>query len=328
MDEIFNYRIHEIKIDTKFKFRIEPQTSEIETIKESIRKNGLLNPIKIVSVGTHFEVISGRTRFIAAKELGLKTIPCQVIHTNDDFELLRISIIDNSMRYDLSPLEKSNQVRMLREDHIQTVPEISSLMGLSERNVYDLLKIQEMPHLLQKAIHDKALTVQGGLELMRLPIKYREWVTSQAITGSWSVRRIKHEKWKTGHPFYDQKPDNAKYVALKYMRYPETEKLRNNFYRIYQKRMAGPHKCETGILYKASTQDPPYVCSNDSEWVVVSRGHIRNGIQVLHPSDNPQDWVSRGAYCKECTDTMYPGLEYHKETCFTIPMRNMTSPLS
>jgi hypothetical protein len=114
---------------------------------------------------------------------------------------------------------------------------------------------------------------------------------------------------------------------LKYVRYPETEALRTKYWEYFNKPngIPGPHKCELTTTIRALENDPPYVCDNDIEWVVVAKGRIDPwGRDVADTNQDIQKWPAWAFLCGDCTELVFPSVEYHEETSFTIAFRNAT----
>src|SRR6185369_7540098 len=77
----------------------------LDELKESIIQHGILQPLLVRKVETGFQLVAGERRLIAAKNAGLRTVPCKVAEL-DDRAVCEVAIMENLQREDLSGLEK------------------------------------------------------------------------------------------------------------------------------------------------------------------------------------------------------------------------------
>lgn len=106
--------ISKLKV-SKFNSREQVDETEDEAFQElcqSIKLNGLINPIEVTQVNSHFEIIAGSRRFRACKSIGLKSIPV-TIKTLDDTDARIDSLIENIHRIGLSDGEKKQSIKSI-----------------------------------------------------------------------------------------------------------------------------------------------------------------------------------------------------------------------
>ena len=85
---------------------------DLEELRDSIREQGILQPLLVRNDDDGYEIIAGERRFRAAKLAGLKKVPV-VVRQVDDVDMLEISIIENIQREDLNPLEEAEAYHRL-----------------------------------------------------------------------------------------------------------------------------------------------------------------------------------------------------------------------
>ena len=316
--------------DNTFQFRLEITAEELSVLKKSIRVHGLLNPVKLRKKDNRYQIISGGSRLQALKELGIKKALAEVYSNISDKQAMLIASSENLHRSDLSDLEISNQLHALRREYRVPTKNLIEWIGGKEQRYYDLMKLQSMNDRLRQAVHQGELPLYGAVELIKYPERVKSYYQERAIEEGWSVKRIKDER-KRVHPFrgiYSQKcVENSRslYHALKYVRFPETEGLTIRAWELIGKNkgVPGPHKCETTLTIRAQDNEPPYVCENDIDWVVVARGRVDPyGRDVENPSDNVQEWPAWAFLCDECTKLVFPSVNYHEDVHFVIPLKN------
>jgi len=122
--------------DTQFMFRLDLPEEEIRRLEDSIKRSGQLNPIKVRRKGDRYQIIAGRERAVAVRNLADRTVLADVYENITDEEAFEISILDN-LRASLSDLEVANQVRLLRSRLGYSVKDISGIYGWGTDRVYE-----------------------------------------------------------------------------------------------------------------------------------------------------------------------------------------------
>jgi ParB family transcriptional regulator, chromosome partitioning protein len=112
----------------------------------SVRERGILEPLLVrpSEVGGRFMIISGERRYRAAREVGLREIPCIEMDV-DDRAVAEIALIENLQRKDLTPFEEGDGLRMLAERFGYTHEEIARKIGKARSSITEALAIGGMP---------------------------------------------------------------------------------------------------------------------------------------------------------------------------------------
>lgn len=144
--------------------RMEISQEKVHELAESIREQGLLQPILLRRSGERFEVVAGDRRFLAHQELGLSEIEAKV-RDMTDLECALARATENLDRVDLTPFEEAWVYRGLLDEQNLTPEQIGQKMGKSPGTVIRRMQILKMPECLQKAIHRKQIAVSSAEEL-------------------------------------------------------------------------------------------------------------------------------------------------------------------
>jgi len=139
---------------------------DLEELIASIRERGVLEPLLVrpSQVGGRFMIISGERRFRAAREAGLREVPCIELDV-DDRAVAEIALIENLQRKDLTPYEEAEGLLALKERFGYTHEDIAKKIGKSRSSVTESLIIAALPddikNLCQKAnINSKSMLLQ------------------------------------------------------------------------------------------------------------------------------------------------------------------------
>jgi ParB family chromosome partitioning protein len=126
--------------------RFEFDENSLQSLAESMKTNGLLNPIAVRKNPHWYILIDGERRWRAAKLLGWETIEANIIDQEmGEHDLLQKAIIGNLQREDMNPIEEANAFLQLKDQGL-TYAEIASMVGKTSGHVYlrvDLLKLPD-----------------------------------------------------------------------------------------------------------------------------------------------------------------------------------------
>jgi len=140
----------------------------LETLAESIRQSGLLQPLLVTPEGSRYRIVAGERRFRAARMAGLDTVPC-VVREMSEQERREAALIENLQREDLNPIEEAAGIRDLMESCGYTQELAAKRVGRSRPAVANLLRLLALPANIQEMVKDGRLSagharVLAGLE--------------------------------------------------------------------------------------------------------------------------------------------------------------------
>jgi ParB/RepB/Spo0J family partition protein len=138
--------------------RLNPRTTfskaGLDDLSASIRQYGILEPIIVRSVNSHFEVVVGERRYRAAQQAGLDEVPV-IVRDYTDEEVMEINLVENVQREDLSAVEKGRLCLQLRErfpDHYPNWDGIARRIGVEPDTIRAWVRTLELPEEVQERI--------------------------------------------------------------------------------------------------------------------------------------------------------------------------------
>lgn len=143
------------------------EPEKLEELKNSIIQNGVVTPITVRKVKDKFQIIAGERRFRAAKQAELEKIPAYIINVTDDVSC-EISIIENTQRDDLSPIEEALGYQNLIHQFNYTQDKIAQRTGKSRSHIANMLRILSLPEMVQKNIYDQNISLGHAKVLLQL----------------------------------------------------------------------------------------------------------------------------------------------------------------
>lgn len=177
-------------------------TAALDTLADSIRQIGILQPIVVRETGIvgRFEIIAGERRWRAARSIGLDTIPV-VVRAADDESSLTHALIENVHRADLNPLEEAAAYRQLIDDFGVTHDELGRRMGRSRATVTNSLRLLSLPVSVQRYLLDGELSAGHARALLGCddPVEL-ELLAERAVDEGWSVRTVEEKVRALGAP--------------------------------------------------------------------------------------------------------------------------------
>ncbi len=141
---------------------------ELNGLAESIRNNGLLQPLTVrPSAEGRFELIAGERRLIAARMVGISKLPCILMDIDDEKSAL-FSLIENIQRQNLGFFEEALAIDKLSKDFGLTREEISKKLGKAQSTIANKLRLLGLSEEEQLKIVQCGLTERHARALLRL----------------------------------------------------------------------------------------------------------------------------------------------------------------
>jgi ParB family chromosome partitioning protein len=128
----------------------------LKELAESIKANGILEPIVVADTPAGYQIIAGERRWRAAKIAGLKQVPAIVKQVSQK-EMLVLSIVENLQREDLNVLEEGAGYKRLADEFGLTLQQISEKVGLAVPTISNRIRLIRLPDAVKQAILDGKL---------------------------------------------------------------------------------------------------------------------------------------------------------------------------
>lgn len=171
----------------------QPRTSfdadELTALAESIRQNGVLQPLLVRPLeGGRYELVAGERRLRASRLAGLETVPAYV-RAGLDANKLELALIENMARVDLNPIDAARACAALVDDLGLTKEEVARRVGKSRVAVSNLIRLLNLPDDVIEMVEQGELSEGHGRALLRAGDHFtRRRLARQAADNGWSVR--------------------------------------------------------------------------------------------------------------------------------------------
>jgi len=174
--------------------------NELEELKASISKEGMLQPLVVRKRGERYELIAGERRLRVAKDLGLAAVPAMVMDVPDD-RLLEIALIENIHREDLNPIELAEAFRDLMRLKGWTQEALAGHLSLSRPGVTNTIRLLDLPQDIQTAIARGQITMGHAKVLLSVADPKEQRLLFEKIAEErLSVRDLEAARSEVGPP--------------------------------------------------------------------------------------------------------------------------------
>jgi ParB family chromosome partitioning protein len=159
---------------------------KLEELAQSIRHNGIIQPLVVRRKGERFEIIAGERRWRAAQKAGLHKIPCVIKDVSSE-NVLEISLIENIQREELNPIEEANAFKRLLEMRDLTQEEAARRVGKDRSSITNALRLLKLPIELQRLVEEEKLSMGHARALLSIDsaqdqIALATQITSKALS--------------------------------------------------------------------------------------------------------------------------------------------------
>lgn len=172
------------------------KNERLTELAQSIRANGIVQPLVVRKVGDRYQIVAGERRWRAAKLAEMQEVPVVVRDVPDD-HLLEISLIENIQRENLNPMETAHAFSRLATELQLTPEQIGLRTGKDRSTVINFLRLLGLADDLQQLVAENRLSAGHARCLLSLPtLALQREVAEKAIAGDWSVRQTERTTQK------------------------------------------------------------------------------------------------------------------------------------
>ena len=194
----------EVELESIVPGPMQPRThfdeAALESLAESIRSHGVVQPLLVRRRGEQYELIAGERRWRAAKLAGLTRVPVVVKEVPDE-NLLEIALIENIQRENLNPIEEAQAYKKLIETVGLTQEALATRVGRDRSYITNYLRLLRLPEDLQQLVKEGRLSTGHARTLLAVnQADLQRRLARQIIDGGLSVRATEQLVHKATEP--------------------------------------------------------------------------------------------------------------------------------
>lgn len=164
----------------------------LNELADSIRQNGVLQPILVRKKGTKYEIVAGERRYQASKLAGLKEIPVVIREISDD-DVFKLALIENLQRTDLDPIEEAQGYKTLIDRTGMTQGELGKAVSKSRPAIANALRLLDLPQEVQDMMVEQGLSAGHARAILAVPDdEGRVRLAQKVVEDGLTVRQTEH----------------------------------------------------------------------------------------------------------------------------------------
>ena len=171
--------------------RVQIDDARLDELAQSIKENGVIQPILVQKIGDLYRIIAGERRWRAAQRAGLLKVPVVVrdVPIDADRQLLQLALIENIQRENLNPVDEAAAYHRLADEFGLTHDQIAASVGKDRSSVANYVRLLKLAEEVRSDLAAGALTMGHARALLALPDHAAQrQAAREVISKSLSVR--------------------------------------------------------------------------------------------------------------------------------------------
>ena len=150
--------------------RVQMDDAKLDELAQSIKENGIIQPIIVQRIGDLYRIIAGERRWRAAQRAGLHKVPVVVrdVPLDDERQLLQLALIENIQRENLNPVDEAAAYQRLSDQFGLTQDQIAAAVGKDRSSVANYLRLLKLAEEVRADLAAGALTMGHARALLAL----------------------------------------------------------------------------------------------------------------------------------------------------------------
>ena len=183
-DRIVHIPVGQI-VASRYQPRLYFDENALIELSESIKQQGLIQPITVRAVDDHYEIIAGERRFRACRLAGYKEVPCYIL-SPDEAQAAEMALVENIQRQDLSAIEEAQgYVQIMRQSSL-TQEQLARKLGRSQSSIANKIRLLNLPEEIQTGVLENKISERHARALLAVePSKQKDayhYITDHNLT--------------------------------------------------------------------------------------------------------------------------------------------------
>ena len=173
---------------SRYQPRLRFDEEAMEELAESIRENGLIQPITVRKMDDGYEIIAGERRFRACMMADYTEIPCYIMTPTEE-QAAQLALVENVQRENLSAIEEAKSyVQIMRQAGL-TQEQVAKKIGKSQSAVANKIRLLNLPEEIQQAVIDGKISERHGRALLSAQPEQQKKIYQTIVEKNLNVRQ-------------------------------------------------------------------------------------------------------------------------------------------
>lgn len=177
--------------------RLEFNQESLMDLAQSIRENGLIQPITLKDNNGNYEIIAGERRYRACMMIGMTEIPANIMDVNEA-NMAELALVENIQRENLSAIEEAKAYVQIMKVSGCTQSELAMKMGKSQSSIANKIRLLNLSENVQNAVSSKIITERHARSLVGSSVEKQEEILDKIVKKGLNVSQteklVKQEK--------------------------------------------------------------------------------------------------------------------------------------
>ncbi len=173
---------------SRYQPRIRFDEEALEELAESIRENGLIQPITVRKMDDQYEIIAGERRYRACQMAGYTEIPCYIMSPTEE-QAAQMALVENVQRENLSAIEEAKSYVQIMRQSGMTQEQVAKRIGKSQSAVANKIRLLNLPEEIQQAVIDGKISERHARALLSAPPEKQKEVYHTIVGKGMNVRQ-------------------------------------------------------------------------------------------------------------------------------------------
>ena len=161
--------------------RLEFNKEALMDLAQSIRENGLIQPITLKENNGRYEIIAGERRYRACMMIGLTEVPANIMDVSEA-NMAELALVENIQRENLSAIEEAKAYLQIMKVSGCTQSELALKVGKSQSSVANKIRLLNLSENVQNAVSSKIITERHARSLLKLNEKQQKLITTHNLS--------------------------------------------------------------------------------------------------------------------------------------------------
>ncbi|MEE8808519.1 MAG: ParB/RepB/Spo0J family partition protein [Lactimicrobium sp.] len=195
--------IRQIPVDqivaSRYQPRLKFDQEALEELAQSIKEQGLIQPITVRQVEDHYEIIAGERRFRACQMAGYETVPCYLLTPSED-QAAQMALVENIQRRDLSAIEEAKSYVQIMRQASLTQEQMAERVGKSQSAIANKIRLLNLPQEIQEGVLDQKISERHARALLSAPAEKQKQIYHEILKHGLTVRETEDYIKKASQP--------------------------------------------------------------------------------------------------------------------------------